>query len=658
MKKAVVLSLIFLLSFAFRLSPFALGQVKLPAVIGSHMVLQQQSVAPIWGWAVAGETVSVKASWDSQAVSTVAGADGKWMVKVKTPAAGGPYTIEISGKKKTVLEDILIGEVWVCSGQSNMEMPVRGWPEWGGPIDNSAAEIAGANYPNIRLFTVPRVFADQPMDDCKGKWLACTPETIKDFSATGYFFGRELFKNLNIPIGLVHTSWGGTVAEAWMSEEFAATIPAFTTEPGKLDVQKFKAAKLVDFNKRQAEWAAAIGFQPGDKAPEWAAKATSDASWKEMPVPAEWSKSGIGAHVGLVDYRLVFKVPDSWVGKELVLELGPIDEMDITWVNGKLVGSHLNVSDWATNRVYEIPAGIVQKGDNLLAVQVANTSGLGGINGKPEMLKISPKKAKKGQSLAGNWQVRKGGAFSMLKPMPDCIDCGEPNLPTVLYNGMIAPIVPFSIKGAIWYQGESNRYDGELYKKIFPKMITNWRHDWNRGEFPFYFVQIAPYTYQDKYSTGLLREAQDFTMRTVPNTGMVVTMDIGNIKNIHPANKQDVGKRLAYWALAKDYGKKDVVFSGPIFKSFVREGNKIRIWFDYAEGGLKTDGKELKHFTIAGADGHFVPAKAVIEGNTVVVYSEGVAKPEEVRFGWGSTDVTNLFGAGGLPAGPFRTDVR
>lgn len=633
------------------------GQVKLPSVIGSHMVLQQESDVPLWGWAKPGEEISLNCSWNNKTVSTIAGVDGKWMIKVKTPSAGGPYTIEISGKKKTLLEDVLIGEVWLCSGQSNMEMPVRGWPEWGGPIDNSAAEVSGANYPNIRLFTVPRSFADEPVSDCKGKWLACSPETIKDFSATGYFFGRELFRNLNIPIGLVFSSWGGTVAEAWMSREFVTKIPRFTTSPGKLDVQEFKKSRLEEFNEKQAEWSASIGFKPEDKAPEWALQTSPDHSWKEMKVPSEWSKTEIGEHLGLVDYRLVFRVPEGWVNKDLVLELGPIDEMDVTWINGKLVGSHLMVSDWATNRIYDVPAGTLQKGDNILALRVANTSGLGGINGKPEMLKIRPKKSKTAsQPLAGNWQVRKAESFSNIKPMPDCVDCGEPNLPTVLYNGMIAPIVPFSLRGAIWYQGESNRYDGELYKKIFPGMITNWRHDWNK-EFSFYFVQIAPYNYRDNYSTGLLREAQEYAMRKLNNTGMVVTMDIGNVKNIHPSNKQEVGKRLALWALAKDYGQKDIVFSGPIYKSFAREGDKIRIWFDYAEGGLKTDGTGLKFFTIAGADHHFVPAKARIEGNTVVVYNEQIDKPTEVRFGWESTDVTNLFGPTGLPAGPFRTDI-
>ncbi len=634
------------------------GQIRLPSLIGSHMVLQQKSDAPIWGWAKPGEKIAVTSSWDQLTHEAMAGADGKWMVKVKTPAAGGPYVIEISGKKKVILDDILIGEVWLCSGQSNMEMPLRGWPEWGGPIDHSDAEIKAADYPMIRLFTVERSAVFQPQDDCKGSWSACSPETAKDFSATGYFFGRELYSSLNIPVGLIHSSWGGTPAEAWTSKDFITRNPEFTTSPGGLDAKYFLEKKVEQYYQDLGEWSRSIGFSSDQPVPGWATSSSTDGSWTDIPVPSNWDKTQIGDFTGVVEYRFTFTVPDGWIKKELVLELGPIDEMDITWINGKPVGSHLLVSDWATPRVYDIPAGTLKKGENILALRVANTSGIGGINGKPEKLKIRPKKSKTmWQPLAGIWKARKAGALNTGITPPVCVGCNEPNTPTMLYNGMIHPLIPFRIKGAIWYQGESNRYDGELYKRVFPGMITNWRHDWNQGDFPFYFVQIAPYRYQDTWSTGLLREAQDFTMRTVPNTGMVVTMDIGDLKNIHPGNKQDIGKRLASWALAKDYGKTDLVFSGPIFQSFAREGNKIRIWFHYAEEGLESDGMELRHFTIAGADHQFKPARAFIDGNTVVVYSDEVPDPLEVRFGWESTDVTNLFGAGGLTSGPFRTDT-
>jgi sialate O-acetylesterase len=634
-------------------SPFAFSQVTLPAVIGSHMVLQQKSDAPLWGWAKPGEQISINTSWDGQSVATTAGSDGKWMVKVKTPAAGGPFTIEIQGKKKIILDDILIGEVWLCSGQSNMEMPLKGW----GAIEGSDAAVTAANNQNMRLFTVKRATSFVLVDTCSGNWAACTPETVKDFSATGYFFGLELFKKLNIPVGLIHSSWGGTAAEAWTSSEFISKISKFATSPGICDPEKFYKAAIGTYNKAQQKWVNAIGFTVSEQGPAWTMTSGSEPAWVDIKVPAEWGATTIGSYNGMVEYKTTFTVPKSWVKKTTRIELGPIDEMDVTWLNGKLIGNHVNPGDWETPRVYEIPAGILKEGENILALRVANTSGLGGINGKETDVKIRPAKSKKKyQSLAGTWTARKAESFSTLPPTPDCINCNYPNTPTMLYNGMIKPLIPFAIKGAIWYQGESNRYDGRLYRTIFTSMIENWRHDWNQGDFPFYYVQIAPYAYNDKFSTGLLREAQEYAMKKLPNTGMVVTMDIGDVKDIHPVNKLDVGKRLARWALAKDYGFINTAYSGPLYRSMQKEGDKIRIQFDYTSGGLTSFGNELKHFLIAGVDGVFKPATAVISDKTVVVSSVEVKVPVAVRFGWNSTDVTNLFNVLGLPAAPFRTD--
>jgi len=638
--------------------PCAFAQVSLPSVIGSHMVLQQKSDAPLWGWAKPGEQISINTSWDGQSVATAAGNDGKWMVKVKTPAAGGPYTIEIKGKKRIILDDILIGEVWLCSGQSNMEMPLRGWPElWGGPIEGSEEAIQAANQPTMRLFTVKRAISFVPVDTCTGEWMACTPESAGEFSATGYFFGLQLSQKLNVPIGLVFSSWGGTVAEAWTSSEFISRIPKFATSPGICNPEQFYKTAIDNYKKEQEKWLKAIGFEVSDPGPEWSLSPASGSDWSDTRVPAEWGTTPIGTYNGIVEYQLTFKVPKGWIKKNTVIELGPIDEIDVVWVNGKLIGSHLNPADWATARVYEIPAGTLKQGENILALKVANTSGLGGINGKDTDVKIRLKKTKSGShSLAGTWKARKAQSFETLPPVPECVNCNYPNTPTMLYNGMIKPVIPFAIKGAIWYQGESNRYDGLLYRKIFTGMIENWRHDWNQGDFPFYYVQIAPYTYMDNYSTGLLREAQEYAMKKLPNTGMVVTMDIGNLKNIHPGNKLDVGKRLANWALAKDYGLINTAYSGPIYRAMQKEGEKIRIIFDNAFGGLTSFGNELKHFQIAGSDGIFKPATAVIDGKTVLVFSEEVKEPVAVRFGWNSTDVTNLFNVLGLPAAPFRTD--
>ena len=636
-------------------SPFAFTQVSLPAIIGSHMVLQQKCDAPLWGWSKPGEQINIKTSWDGQSFTATADSAGKWMVKVKTPVAGGPFTIEIIGKKKIILEDILIGEVWLCSGQSNMEMPLCGWQ--GGPIEGSAEAIKAANNPTIRLFTVKKATSFVPVDTCSGEWMVCTPESAKEFSATGYFFGLRLFQKLNIPVGLIHSSWGGTAAEAWTSSRFISKIPKFETSPGVCDPEKFYTTAIGKYNKEQQQWVKSIGFAITDPGPEWALSNASGSDWTDIRVPAEWGTTPIGKFSGIVDYQMTFKVPKRWIKKNTTIELGPIDEMDVTWLNGKLIGSHLNPGDWATPRVYNLPAGTLKPGENILALRVANTIGLGGINGKEADVKINRGKSKaKNKSLAGTWKAHKAESFEALPPAPYCVNCNYPNTPTMLYNGMIKPIIPFAIKGAIWYQGESNRYDGLLYRKIFTGMIENWRSDWKQGDFPFYFVQIAPYFYDDNLSTGLLREAQEYAMKKLPNTGMVVTMDIGNLKNIHPAKKEDVGKRLANWALAKDYGLVNTAYSGPVYQAMQKEGDKIRIHFSNASGGLTSFGNELKYFQIAGADGVFKPATAIISDRTVVVSNDEVKVPVAVRFGWNSTDVTNLFNVLGLPAAPFRTD--
>ncbi len=629
------------------------SQTRLPAIIGSNMVLQQLEDVPLWGWDTPGQSISVSVSWYDKLIKTTTNKQGKWKLQVPTPAAGGPYEIGITGSAKIKLENILIGEVWLCSGQSNMEMPLKGWS--GQPVTGSEEAIASANYPEIRLFTVTRKTSYEPVDDCEGSWAECSSETAPDFSAAGYFFGLELYKELGIPVGLIHSSWGGTPAEAWTSEEYIGQIPFFQSSPGKINPKEYRQKKLDAYELVQNEWLSSLGFLPdAETSPEWVLPDYQDKNWEKITVPAKWENTILGNYIGMAEFRVEFKVPGKLAGKALVLELGPIDEIDITWINGVKVGSQPNPYNWITPRVYKVPVGIVKKGKNTLAVQIGNTSGAGGIFGDPEQIRMYEKGNPEEYTLIkGNWVFRKSKSYGEVVAMPWCDNCGEPNTPTTLYNGMINPLIPYRIKGAIWYQGESNRYDGALYGKIFPNMINNWRDSWEQ-DFSFYYVQIAPYTYRDALSTGLLREAQQNAM-LLPATGMVVTMDIGDMVTIHPPNKEDVGKRLAYWTLAKDY-KKDIPFSGPLYKESRIEGDKIRIVFDHADEGLKTDGKELKHFLIAGRDQKFVQAIAKIDGTTVLVSSPDVKSPVSVRFGWGSTDETNLFNKAGLPAGPFRTD--
>lgn len=445
------------------------ANIKLPSVIGDNMVLQQQFEAPIWGWAEPGTEVRVSGSWDNQAATTKTDPHGKWLVKLGTPKAGGPFTLSIN---ELEIKNVLIGEVWICSGQSNMQWSVS-------QSINSEAEIAAGNYPDIRLFYVARQFSDEPKQNCYGNWTACSPTTVSGFSAAAYFFGRKLQQDLGVPIGLIHTSWGGTPAEAWTRKEILESDTDL-----KIYLERF-AEKIV-----------------------------------------------------------------------------------------------------------QAKPGILPRNKN---------------------------------SASG------------------------------LYNAMLAPLIPYGIQGAIWYQGESNRNDAKLYEKLFPAMIKNWRDDWKQGNFPFYFVQIAPYKYREPLAGAALRDAQRKTL-SVSNTGMVVTLDIGNPNDIHPKNKQAVGQRLALWALAKNYGRNNIACSGPLYQSMKVEGSKIRLFFTQAKGGIVAKDGELSHFEIAGKDQLFHPAKAQIDGETVVVSGKAVDSPIAVRFAFHNTDEPNFFNREGLPASSFRTD--
>jgi sialate O-acetylesterase len=443
----------------------ARADVRLARVFGDSMVLQQQTQAAVWGWADPEEEVTV--SLGEANATSKAGADGKWLAKIQTPAAGGPFTLTVKGKNEITLKDVLVGEVWIASGQSNMEWTVA-------QSANPQEEAAGAKFPQIRMIKVQKIPAEKPLDDIQGEWKVCTPENAPQFSAVGYYFARHLHQQLNVPVGIINTSWGGTICEAWTSREALAADADF--------------------------------------------------------------------------------------------------------------------------------APILQRS-------------------------------------------------AQFKP-------GQPNQASVLFNGMIHPLIPFGIRGAIWYQGESNIDRAVQYRKLFPAMIADWRNRFGQGDFPFYFVQLAPFNYGPNRN-GFLPELWEAQLKTlsVSNTGMAVTTDIGNVKDIHPKNKQEVGRRLALWALAKTYGKSDVVYSGPLYESQAIEGSTIRVKFQHATGGLVAkDDKPLSHFQIAGEDQKFVDAKATIDGESVVVESDQVPAPKAVRFAWNALAEPNLFNKAGLPASPFRTD--
>ncbi|MDB5268901.1 MAG: sialate O-acetylesterase [Hymenobacter sp.] len=477
------------------------ADVTLPALLTDNMVLQQKTTVALWGWAAPGEAVTVAASWHKAPAKATADAQGNWLVRVPTTKAGGPYTITIEGRNTLTINNVLLGEVWLCSGQSNMNFPLaKGAAKWMTGAKNAAEVIPQANFPAIRMFTVAQRVADAPQRDVAGSWAVCSPATVGNFSAVAYFFGLEIHQKLGVPVGLIHSSWGGTPAESWTRQDVLESNPVL--------------------RPILTRYALGLAQRP--------AYETALAAWKQ------------------------------------------------------------------------------EKLDN------------------PQTTRPKPEEP---QSATSN------------------------KSPAKLYNGMIRGLEPYTLRGVIWYQGESNAERAYQYRTLFPALIASWRQDWQQPNLPFYFVQIAPHKGQNPE----IREAQLLSWQAVPHTGMVVTTDVGDSLDIHPRDKQTVGHRLALWALAKTYGEKALPHSGPRYQAMQVKNGEVRLTFDYAEGLLSRDGA-LREFTLAGADSVFRPAQARIVGRTVVVSSPQVAQPVAVRFGWSKSPMPNLFNGAGLPASPFRTD--
>jgi sialate O-acetylesterase len=634
------------------------AEIRLPAIIGDNMVIQQGINTCIWGWAETGENVMV--SMAGLSAKDTADSNGKWKVTIGPFTAGGPYEMIISGKNMLILKNILVGEVWLASGQSNMEWQLQA-------SVNGAEEVARANYPEIRLFTVTRATSLRPCDDVRGCWDECTPGTARSFSAVAYFFGRELNRALNVPVGLIHSSWGGTPAEAWTERTALVKNPQLKPILDKFESDlKNMPEAMIAYKEAQEKWEKQNLLQdPGNKGLGlgYARPDFNDQGWQSISLPQPWELTGINID-GAIWFRKIVDIPETWAGKELTLSLGAIDDFDWTYFNGIQVGAigHETPNSYLVRRKYTIPASLVHTGNNTIAVRVFDNFGDGGFTGSSADMSLSLKGDEQ-ISLAGNWlyRVELGAGpvkadYSTKPAMPP--GASNPNSPTVLYNAMIAPLISFSISGVIWYQGEANTERAIQYQTLFPEMIRNWRANWKQGDFPFLFVQLA--NYQARMSEpsesdwAELREAQLMSLRE-PETGMAVTIDIGDADDIHPRNKQEVGHRLALWALAKKY-KIALEYSGPLYQSFQIEGNKIRVKFSHAEGLRTSDGSTVKGFAIASKDGKFVWANARIEGCEVVVWNDTVTQPLAVRYGWADNPEVNLYNSAGLPASPFRTD--
>ena len=625
--------------------------VRVHGLFTDHMVLQRDKPVPVWGWANPGGKVQVV--WQDKKYTAISAKDSVWRVMLPPLPAGGPFEMIIRGRNEIRLQDILIGEVWLCSGQSNMEMPLAGW----GKIIDFEQEIAAADYPQIRLMTIPRqTTIIQQSDVATEGWQVCSPAAIPGFSATAYFFARELFRELNLPIGLIHSSWGGTIIEAWMSPEALKAIPDFSDRIVELEQLKGHEDREKEiYLKKMVAWEKAVDTRdPGMSHPDapWYSAACDDAAWPKMELPCLWEENGLPAVDGLVWFRRTIELPSEWAGHDLTISLGPIDDIDVTWFNGEVVGRR---EIWNLPRLYLIPGRLVKTGRNLIAVRVLDTGGLGGIYGEPAQMFLRHPNGKK-HFLAGPWAYMKSRPLQEIPSLP--LTPEGPNRLTVLYNGMIAPLVPYALQGAIWYQGESNAGRAHQYQTLFPALIRDWRAQWGMGDFPFLFVQLANYlslqTEPEENNWAELRDAQSKTL-AVPNTGMAVAIDIGDAQDIHPKNKQEVGRRLALNALALVYGVARP-HAGPMYQKMTVEGDKIRLHFNPVEGGLQVAGESVLGFTIAAADKKFHWAEALIEGETILVSSPRVPEPVAVRYGWASNPVGNLYNSAGLPASPFRTD--
>ena len=635
--------------------------LRLPAVFGDHMVMQRDTTAALWGWAAPGAEVTVIADWPgAEEATAVADANGRFRVDLRTGAAGGPYRVEVhAGAAARTLTDVLLGEVWLASGQSNMEWPLRAAEVGSATLAASSTTPPRLDRPRMRLFRVAHAVAVTPQDDVRGNWQACTPEAAQDFSAVALHFGSVLADELDVPIGLVETAWGGTPAEAWTPGEALEPIATLASSLTAVREQARDAASSESRQEARAarHWKAVDAADPGI-AGGWKDAGFDAATWTEAALPGTWESAGLDgmdAFDGLVWYRRTLDVPAAWAGRDLVLELGPIDDMDWVWFDGALVGSRTGADQWNRPRRYTVPAAQVAGGTATLAVRVYDTGGAGGLAGAPEALRLFPTGSPDAAlPLAGRWRMQRSTAHAELPRMPQGANANQ-NSPTTLWNGMVAPLVPMAAAGAIWYQGESNRTRWQEYRTLFPTMITAWRQAFG-NRLPFYFVQIAPFGYGgDQGQAAALREAQAFALE-LPDTGMVVTMDLGNPADIHPRNKHEVGRRLALWAMRDCYGREGLLPSGPTFDGLEAVDGGLRVSFRHTADGLVAPGG-LTSFEVAGEDGVWHPAEARIadDGVSVLVRADAVSTPVEVRYAWGAADPAELFHTGGLPASSFRS---
>lgn len=610
-----------LLSFA------AFSDVKLPSLVSNGMVLQRDMPVKIWGWASPGEKVNV--SFKGKKLRTLADAQGNWACTLPATPAGGPYEITINEKS---VKDVLFGDVWLCAGQSNMVINMERVKEKY-PVD-----IASANNPNIRNFFIPTAISkmDVRTDLPASSWLSVTPENVLQMGAVSYFFARDLYAKYLVPIGIINSSVGGTPIESWISEAGLKEFPAYVKDTSHLSPPSVIAKKSTDRGLTE----------------KWASPAYVPKGWKRFSIPGFWEDQGLKDLNGVVWFRKEIEIPEAHAGLPAKLFMGRIVDADQVFVNGEQVG---NITYQYPPRRYNVKNGLLKSGKNLIVIRVTNTAGKGGfVPDKPYEMIVGDKTV----DLQGDWNYKVGEVFPPVteKPAPSNFT------PTALYNAMIAPFTSYALKGFVWYQGETNVWKPEVYQQLLPALAKDWRTQFKQPEIPFLYVQLPGF--QDRTmlpaesNMAVLRDGQLKSL-SIPRSGMAVTLDLGEWNDIHPLTKKPIGERLALAARKLAYGE-NIVSSGPIYESNQIEENRIRISFREMGSGLsihKTDEDELMQFAIAGKDKKFVWAKAIIERNTVVVWSDEILEPMYVRYAWADNpEGANLINAEGLPASPFRTD--
>jgi sialate O-acetylesterase len=640
-----------LLLFLLLSSTTGFSQIKLARLFSDHVVLQRQKPIPVWGWARPNEKVTVTLA--GQTLGAKADTDGKWMVRFAPLEAGGPFQMTVQGKSGEVrVTDILIGEVWLCSGQSNMEFKVS-------QADHYAEEKKRADYPRIRHFAVTREVTMEPQKDLKsGEWQIAGPETVGGFSAIGFFFARELYEKLNIPVGILHSSWGGSQVEGWISKEgmlgsdelkgYVQHMPANWEEADKQLDQKLRNQMFKD-----------PSFNPSVADEQKYVQPDFDFSkWHKIDSPiGQWDWKGIWAFRGNGYMARVIDVPAELAAQKTILALAENDSQNAIYINGKLISEGIIKG----TRKIEIPENTWKAGANKLVIKFGNMTGTPwyglGLQGAASDLYVGNEKQK--ISLVTGWVV-----------LPSFADAhtymhSSNNVGTTIYNAMIAPLVPFANRGTLWYQGEANAVRAYQYRRTFPLLIEDWRKKWSvngtPGDESFYFVQLSSFGSNQSSNKGSnwaeLREAQTMALK-LPKTGMAVTIDVGNASDIHPTNKQDVAHRLAVHALKLNYAQ-EIGYSSPLYDTVTFSEGKATVTFRFAGSGLtvKDTYGYLKGFEVAGDDKVFYYAKAEVLGNTVIVYHPKGLKPVSVRYAWSDAPVeANLYNAEGFPASPFRTD--